>query len=46
MKDLHKHKLFKKHGIDFELIRKRKVDPPNRMKIEENCLKAIEGRLL
>lgn len=46
MKDLKKHKIFKTNKIDFEKLKRREVPPPHKIKIDEACIKAIEGRLV
>ena len=46
MKDLKNHPLFKSNKIDFDKMKRREVPPSHKMKIDETCIKAIEGRLV
>ena len=46
MKDLKSHPLFKTNKINFEKLMKRELQPPHKMKIDESCIKAIEGKLI
>lgn len=44
--ELRGHPLFAKNGIDWERLAQRKLPPPHRMKIDDACVRAVEGRLV
>ena len=46
MKDLKSHQIFKTNGINWEKLAKRELAPPAKMKMDESCIKAIEGKLV
>ena len=46
MRDLKNHQIFKANKINFEKLAKREMNPPHKVKIDETCLKALEGRLV
>ncbi|KAH0575922.1 Kinase, AGC Akt [Spironucleus salmonicida] len=43
MAELRDFELFQ--GVNWEKLARREVPPPQKIKIEENCIKAVEGRL-
>lgn len=46
MRELRSHPIFAKNGIDWDKIQKREMQPPHKMKIDESCVKAVEGKLV
>ena len=45
MRELKNHAIFAKNGIDWALLEQKKIPPPKAFKVNDNCLKAVDGHL-